>query len=90
MTITLIVLGLGLAAGLVIGFVLGMESPRKCAGCLSDGGAQYAEGYDAGCRWGAEWLRDRLMERHMAPGGWVKLTKAELEREFREMTDIYR
>lgn len=47
-----ILVGLGAALGLVVGFMLGVESPRRCESCRANTGSRYNAGFETGVRIG--------------------------------------
>lgn len=60
MTDFLIGLGLGLAAGIVIGFVLGVESPKRCEPCRDNTENRYRAGLRDGWADGAKAMAEAV------------------------------
>ena len=78
---------IGIIGGGCIGFVLGVESPRRCIDCLSNDFNRYQAGHRAGYQDGVADAVDRVRKRSVEAKNTYTITKAELERIQQEMVD---
>lgn len=70
----------GLIGGGCIGYVLGVESPRRCADCLSNDANRYMAGHRDGYRDGVQMTVDRVRALGHEARNTYTITKDELER----------
>ena len=70
----------GLIAGGCIGYVLGVESPRRCVDCLSNNANRYAAGHKAGYGDGVLMTVERVRALGHEARNTYTITKDELER----------
>ena len=70
----------GLIGGGCIGFVLGVESPRRCVDCLSNNANRYHAGRKDGFEDGVETTVELVRERSVEAKNTYTITKDGLER----------
>ena len=87
MIVALIALGLGLAVGAAVGFVLGSESTARCAGCICSGEAQYRRGMEDGWKDCAVQFAGTIRRRAVEAKNTWTITKTELDRIEKELTE---
>ena len=71
---------IGLMAGGCIGYVLGVESPRRCIDCLSNDFNRYQAGHRAGYQDGMADAVERVRKLGHEARNTYTITKDELER----------